>query len=82
MIGTYAELIAAIEAQEPHRRQCEVRVVAGFETDSQRKVYIEGEKGVRDRRGDAVAEQLRRDVWALMKSRHAAPLPLQEGLFV
>lgn len=81
MIGTYAELMARILVEEPFRHACEARFVANFETDSQRTVYLEGEKGVRDRRGDAPCEQLRREIWTQMKSSAKAVEPLQEALF-
>lgn len=81
LIGTFDELMTDIRSQEPHRHDCEVRAVAAFETDSQRAVYLEGEKGVRDRRGDVAADRLRRDVWSAMKAQRKQVEPLQDALF-
>lgn len=68
----------ALDQDARHRR--EVAIVAGLDTHAKRTWYIEGEGGVRERRGDAAAERLRRDVWALLKAREKPVEPLQEAL--
>lgn len=69
-----AEAYAQLERE---RHECEVRYVAGLETDAQRAVKIQG---VRDRRGADAAARLRLDVWELLKQRGRAA-PQQEALF-
>lgn len=78
MIGTYAELMALIDAEEPHRHACEVRWVASFDTDSKRAVYL---GGVWDKRGKEAATKLRADVWEYVNGAKPQATPLQEALF-
>lgn len=52
--------------EEQFRHECEVRCVADMPTDADRSAHL----GLaREKRGDAVAEKLRRDVWAEMQRR-------------
>ena len=78
------EFFAAIQADaldQIARHRHEVELVARLETDARRAWYIEGENGVRERRGDAVAERLRRDVWKFMRANGLVVEPEQELLF-
>ncbi len=63
------------------RHQHEVELVARLETNARRAWYIESEGGVRENRGDAVAERLRRDVWRFMRANGLDVEPEQEALF-
>lgn len=78
MIGSYAELMALIDAEEPRRHDCEVRWVASFDTDSKRAVYL---AGVWDKRGKEAATKLRADVWNYLNGADKQIAPLQEALF-
>lgn len=49
---------------EDWRHVCEVRMIAGWKTNMQRKEFLEG---VAKKRGQASADRLRADVWAEMK---------------
>lgn len=70
---------ADIQARaEQSRHECEVRWIAGFDTDAHREVYLEG---VWEKRGEATAKRLRVAVWQHMKSVGAAVPPQQEALF-
>lgn len=69
----------AIQARaEQFRHECEVRWIAGFETDAMRSVYL---GRVWDKRGEETAKRLREDVWAHMKSNGLVVQPQQESLF-
>lgn len=81
------EAFARVQAQaraelvdEATRHAREVKLVATLDSNEDRTRYIEGEDGVRARRGDAEAERLRRDVWQLMKAAAQKVEPLQESL--
>ena len=77
--STPINFFAEIQARaEPFRHECEVRWIASFDTDAHREVYLEG---VWEKRGEAVAKQLRADVWAHMKSTGMVVVPQQENLF-
>lgn len=62
---------------EKFRHECEVRMVAAFDTDARRSVYL---GGVWDQRGPAAAKRLRTDVWALMNSTGHESEPQQDAL--
>lgn len=68
----------AYAQMERDRHECEVRYVAGLETDAQRAVKIQG---VRDERGEAAAKRLRADVWEYMQKNGLVVQPEQEALF-
>ena len=74
-ISFFAEIQARAEL---FRHECEVRWVAGFETDAHREVYLEA---VWDKRGESVAKRLRSDVWEHMKANGLTVAPQQENLF-
>lgn len=63
---------------ETFRHECEVRWIAGFETDAMRSVYL---GRVWDKRGEESAKRLREDVWAHMKANGLVVEPQQESLF-
>jgi hypothetical protein len=69
-----AELRAGLEAG---RHEREVKLVALLDSNEDRAWYIDG---VRESRGDADANRLRRDVWELMKAAAQKVEPLQETL--
>ncbi len=74
-ISFFAEIQSRAER---FRHECEVRMIAGFDTDAHRAVYLER---VWDKRGEVVAKRLRADVWAHMKENGLAVAPQQEALF-
>lgn len=65
------EHFAALQAaalDQGARHANEVKLLAGLKDNEERRWYIEGKDGVRQRRGDEAAERLRRDVWSYMKN--------------
>jgi len=62
---------------EEFRHECEVRWVAALDTDAHRSIYL---SGVYEKRGRAVYERLRRDVWDHMKRAATDVIPIQETL--
>lgn len=58
------DLANPFDQVEQYRHECEVRTVAGWETDMQRANFL---ALVEKRRGAAAAQRLRLDVWELMK---------------
>lgn len=54
---------------DDYRHECEVREVAGWETNERRKKYLEGVEQVR---GAEAAKRLRVDVWNLIKKQEAS----------
>ncbi len=52
-------------ATEAYRHECEVRFVYSMKANYLRRDYLEG---VAKHRGDAAAQRLRKDAWALMRS--------------
>lgn len=76
--GTPISFFAEIQGRaEELRHACEVRWVAGFDTDAKRAVYL---AGVWDKRGEVAAKKLRADVWTCMKAAEQPVEPLQESL--
>ena len=56
---------------EAHRRACEIRFLAGLDSDARRAEYL---KGAEEHRGAAAAQELRRDVWrAIQEQRQGVP---------
>jgi hypothetical protein len=51
---------------EAHRHACEVRWVAKLPSHAARREYLDG---VERHRGQAVAQRLRMDVWALLQGK-------------
>ncbi|MDP2622095.1 MAG: hypothetical protein Q8P46_18285 [Hyphomicrobiales bacterium] len=72
--------IQATALDQGARHRHEVELVANLETHAKRAWYIDGEGGVRAKRGDEAAERLRREVWALLKAREKDVEPMQEAL--
>ncbi len=52
---------------EAYRHLCEVRYLAGLPSNERRREYLEGPKGVLERRGVTAYYRLRSDTWNFMR---------------
>lgn len=65
---------------EAQRHANEVKLVATLETHAKRAWYIDGSKGVYERRGYDAAQRLRLDAWRYMKEHGLGAEPVQDSL--